>query len=306
MSKDVFRYVERRPSDLGKSNLEKKFPDKYLPPPLPSALSRAITAAIHNKPEELEAYKRTIMQQIVNRGGGFVVTPERERVLDTVGISKEEVELINKRALEIMRKINPSNLDLTEVSRDFEQLLGSLNLPLPADKGIAVFGLGCGDAPEATACLNHFGERLESFAGYDKNPIAIQKAYEYNPPDPRLKFRIRDLADDMPFAYTPNLVIIRNPNVFLYEESGQNTPNTEWQKVFEKLKQTYPHIPVLLTTLTRKEAELVTGYLGIPATEIKENGFATHLKGNFGKYGVFDLPAAVDRYVLVDQKYNTF
>ena len=81
MSKDVFRYVERRPSDLGKSNLEKKFPDKYLPPPLPSALSRAITAAIHNKPEELEAYKRTIMQQIVNRGGGFVVTPERERIL---------------------------------------------------------------------------------------------------------------------------------------------------------------------------------------------------------------------------------
>ena len=78
--------------------MEKKFPDKYLPPPLPSALSRAITAAIHNKPEELEAYKRTIMQQIVNRGGGFVVTPERERVLDTVGISKEEVELINQKS----------------------------------------------------------------------------------------------------------------------------------------------------------------------------------------------------------------
>lgn len=180
----------------------------------------------------------------------------------------------------------------------FDSLSFNTRFPEP---GLVVFSFGCGLGQEASALIDYFGMRLERYIGFDKYQFILNQARELNLKDPRIHFEETDLAKNLPEG-NPQIIIIRNPNIYLFEEEGQRKINPAWQKIFSQLKHKYPSSALLVTTITEEEARVVGDWLKESA---KINPFATPIKANFEGYGRFNLPVSADQfYFFVDNHSN--
>lgn len=272
---------------------KKEIPDQQ--PPLPAALERALREAIHNNNSTpLNSYRRATIQQIID--GGFSTWSVGERnILSTLSLSTEIAEELRNKALEMSRKINPGDADPREVAINLGKLFDELRLKdILTDERVVVYSFGCGKSPEARAFSTYFLDRLERFVGYDVNNASLKMAAGLNS-DPRASFELSDLSQGLPPG-EPEVVIVRNPNIFLYASGGQNTPNPLWQSILQNTRTAYPKASILVTTLTNEEAKLASHWSGHTANAIHKNPYATRLHAQFGKLGTFDLPVACDAY----------
>lgn len=265
-------------------------------PHIPSALERALKDTKYGNTELLDNYRRDTIQRIIN--GSFESwSALGKKILSTLGISLDEAEKLRKEAIELSKKVNPEDIDPREAASNLSRLFQHLGLREAIKGSATVYSFGCGQCPEAKACLNYFSDRLGRFVGYDINGAKLAFAKSSNQ-DPRVSFEERDLSKSLP-EDRPGLIIVRNPNIYLYEQAGQNTPNLAWQNILQNIRAKYPESSVLITALSIEEAKLASRWLGIPEEKITKNPFSTHLKATFDKFGTFNLPVAADNlYVL--------
>lgn len=269
----------------------------YKIPPLPPELQKALRQSIFGDNTLLDGCRRRSIQSIVDRGGNYTVTSEgARRTLEALGMTNQDIMAINIICGREMRKVGFDRFSFWEVSSNIEELLNLLGLQNLTGEKLSIISLGSGKTPEAKSCLSVFGGEMDNFTGYDKNPDHIQQAAVLNPYDARLSFKVKDLKDGLPEA-EPDLVIVRNPNIFIYDVKGQLDPNPEWEFIFRQLKEKYPDAGILITTLTKEEMKKAEDYLGEDGS-YKENPFSTHFRIRLGSYGEFDLPAAMDQYYL--------
>lgn len=285
-----------------KTNPLKTFETSEIPS-LPEVLERALGKSLkYGDTHELESYRRSIIQRIIN--GTFERDPSTmihgKRILNALGLSSTDAHSLKARALDLARKVNTTEVDFLAASQNIQKLFQRLQLSsLVGSGGVNVISLGCGLAPEAYAVVIFFGDALEKFTGFDNNPARIDAAASINPKDPRLFFEVRDLTKGLPEA-NPDLVIIRNPNIFLYNTSGQDQINRQWETIIEQLR-IYPQAYHLLTFLTAKEGQQAAQWLDLPPDSISLNEFSTPLQGDFDPFGSFNLPIGIDKFFLTNR-----
>lgn len=283
-----------------KNELSEKIDFKY-PPPLPGDLELAMRKAVkYGDRAKLDVYRASVIQQIVL---GTLQTDLRylaygQRLLEVLGLTPDKVEEIRVQTGNLLRRVNTSEIDIAKAAENMYKLLQQLNpFSDQSQSHVKAASLGCGYCPEASAVLRYLGHRLQSFVGIDDDPFKVRMAAELSLRDPRLDFECYDLSNglpDSPFDF----VMIRNPNVYIHEFSRQSQINPVWERVFRDLKPHYPNAKFLITTLTQAEATQIASWLSIPAEQIGINQYATPFQGNFGKYGTYHLPTAVDKYYI--------
>jgi len=262
-------------------------------PSLPPDLERALKEAIKGNGFAFQDYKRrTIGEIVVN---SFIVDSVGKEILETLGLSQNDFFRIRDEVDRLTRRVDAVNWSdfpkvVGNLSELFREVLGDLKVE---DRNLVIFSLGCGIAPEATAFSQIYEEI--NFNGFDKNPQIIDRARRMNKV-PGVNFSVFDLTAGLPSG-EPDLVIIRNPTIFIWEKEGQNLINPVWQDVFGKLRQSYPQAGLLATFITQEEANQAASWMNVPS-EPKQNRFATPLEAQILKYGIFDLPVRVDKYYL--------
>lgn len=266
-------------------------------PITPSYLERALSEAMLNDFGSREECRRNMIQQIIYDGGFYSNSTSWGRILSTlVGLSSDEVIRLRRQAIEFSKKVNPGDADPRSVALNFFKLFETLKLKEGLKEKVTVYSFGCGKSAEAKACLDYFKDRLDIFVGYDTNVGGLKIAQVLNQ-DPRVFFEKRDLSKGLPGG-EPDLIIVRNPNVYSYAVEGQNTPNQAWRTILQNLRVLYPQSSVLVTALSNEEASLANQWIGGSEKDVAKNPFPTNLQAKFDRFGTFNLPVATDAYFI--------
>jgi len=199
-------------------------------PPISSGLERALKEWQYGNSSFLEAYKRGLIQSLIS--GTRIPTPETLREMRVFGLSDDDYFKLMELKQEYTEKFNPSELDFKTLVHDLTKFFEFLNLNRLLPKDAIIYSFGCGLAPEATAFNDYLNDQLQEFAGFDINSRHLSIASQLNRRPSRNKFQTLNLSHSLPEG-SPHLIIIRNPNIYAWEKSGQNTINPEWIKIPE-------------------------------------------------------------------------
>lgn len=140
--------------------------------------------------------------------------------------------------------------------------------------------------------------QMSEFVGYDSNSSHIKAAQRKG--YPHCRFETYDLSNGLPQG-DPGLVIIRNPNFFIFDpnEETQTHENPVWKLTLEKLRSTYREARVIITGITLEEIQKSAQWLGVSPDQINPDQFKTHFAGNFDTFGTLKLPIAADSYYFI-------
>jgi len=246
-------------------------------------------------PSAIEEYKDRLIQALIY--GNRYFTPIEQNIFKALGLTPDDYYRIMDMRRHYLEQFNPSALDFETLASNLKKFFESIGLPTLLPEKATVYSFGCGLAPEAKALAEVLKDKLHSFYGFDKNADLIAKATRLNH-QPTSRFQVVDLSQQLPKA-SPNLVITRHPNIYLWEKTGQKTINPDWENIIRQLKEKYPRAIVCITTVTEEEASQAASYLDYPPDQVKRNPFATPGKAEFNPYGTFHLPIAADQYYIL-------